>query len=33
MIVVCLDHVHELLFNSLSFPRHRQSIEEWQALI
>lgn len=33
MTVTCLDHVHELSSNPLSFPRHRQSLEEWQALI
>jgi len=31
--VTCLDHTHELSSNLLSFPRHRQSLEEWQALI
>jgi hypothetical protein len=29
MTVTCLDHVHELSANPLSFPRHRQSLEEW----
>jgi hypothetical protein len=33
MTVTCLDHVQELFSNPLSFPRHRQSLEEWQALI
>jgi hypothetical protein len=33
MTVVCLDHVHDLSSNPLSFPRHRQALEEWQALI
>ena len=31
--VTYLDHVHELSSNPHSFPRHRQSLEEWQALI
>ena len=31
--VTCLDHTHELSSNPLSFPRHRQSLEEWQVLI
>jgi hypothetical protein len=33
MTVTCLDHVHELSSNALSFPRHRQSLDEWQAFI
>jgi hypothetical protein len=33
MTVTCLDHVHGLFSDPLSFPRHRQSLEEWQALI
>jgi hypothetical protein len=33
MTVTCLDRAHELSSNLLSFPRHRQSLEEWQALI
>src|SRR5947207_8225777 len=33
MTVTCLDHTHELSSNPLSFPRHRQSLDEWQALI
>jgi MULE transposase domain len=27
------DHVHSLSTNPLSFPRHRQALDEWQALI
>ena len=28
-----LDHIYELASNPFSFPRYRQSLEEWQALI
>jgi hypothetical protein len=33
MTVVCLDYVYDLSSNPLSFPRHRQALEEWQALM
>jgi hypothetical protein len=33
LTVKCDDHVHRLSTNPLSFPRHRQALEEWQALI
>lgn len=32
MTVVCLDHVHELSSDPLSFSRHRKTLVEWQAL-
>jgi hypothetical protein len=33
MTVNCLDHSHDLATNPLSFPRHRHSLDEYQALI
>lgn len=33
MTVNCLDHSHSLAINPLSFPRHRHSLDEYQALI
>ena len=33
MIVICLDHAHELSSNPLSFPRHRQALQKWQDLM
>jgi hypothetical protein len=33
MTANCLDHSHSLVTNPLSFPRHRHSLDEYQALI
>ena len=31
--IICLNYMYNFLSNPLSFPRHRQALEEWQTLI